>query len=86
MNIEIIKSIINCWDPIGLFATNVPEDEYDVEINEIKRILHSTKDEFELGYKIYNIFTDSFGNDIFNKDLSECVYVAKKVFKLKTKK
>lgn len=76
---EIIKIIIDEWDPIGLLAIHSPLDEYDIETKEIANYLKENYQLEELSTKIFNIFTESFGDDIFNKTMGECRIIADKI-------
>ncbi len=75
-----IKDIINEWDPIGLLPY-CPEDEYQLEISDITYFLKQTKDENELGEYICSVFTKAFGNDTFQRPVSECRLIAKMILK-----
>ena len=76
-----IEFIINSWDPIGLFPYS-PQDEYSSEIQKIKFARRKTDDAFTFGDHIYQIFIESFGPEIFQKSLSECVSVAEKIMSI----
>ena len=73
-----IETIINTWDPIELFPHS-PPDEYSVEIQKIALAKEQTDDAIVLGNNIYQIFIDSFGREIFQKPLSECVTIAQEI-------
>ena len=75
---NIVKVIINDWDPIDILACT-PSDEYHSEIDEIERLLKSTKNIDELATGIYNVFIKSFGDVSFQKSQAECVLIAKKM-------
>jgi hypothetical protein len=74
---DIIMTIINDWDPIGLFPM-APADEYISEIEKIQQALklnnYITIE--QLAFDINNIFLKSFGNEVFTKSLDECKKIA----------
>ena len=69
------KKIINDWDPIGLMPF-APDDEYHFEIEKIKQLISSSKSIDDLTDGIYEVFTKSFGKEIFNKSKSDCKAIA----------
>ncbi len=75
---EKVREIINGWDPIDLFPYS-PKDEYEVEINLIVDALCETKDIEFLAIKIKDIFIERFGDNVFSKNIGECMQIAKKV-------
>ena len=76
--INTVKAIIDEWDPIDLLS-HAPSDEYHSEIEEVERLLKSTKNVTELAISIYNVFLESFDADIFQKTQSECILIAQKI-------
>ena len=79
---DIIKSIIDTWDPIGLLETGCPKNEYDIEIDSILGYIMSNLsiiNSDELGKSIFNIFIGYFGVITFNKDLNDCKEVGKRL-------
>lgn len=72
---EIIKAIIDEWDPISLLEF-APSDEYDYECRLIfeNYIKHKEK----LGKTIFDIFKYCFGDE-FQKDIVECDQIAKDI-------
>lgn len=77
-----IKEIINAWDPISLIHSGAPNDEYEYEINQIAKSINEKITIENLAENIYKVFSNSFGNDIFNKDFKECFEIAIKYFKM----
>jgi len=73
-----IKSIIDEWDPIGLFP-HAPSNEYHSEIAEIEELLSHLACEAELAKGIYNVFLSSFNSEIFKKSMDECTLIARKI-------
>ena len=77
-----LKNVIDEWDPINLFPA-APNDEYSAEIELIKRILSITNDPDEVARGIWQVFTRSFGNEIFDKSIEECKLIANTILSLK---
>lgn len=75
MDYNIIKKRINEWDPVNLLSFS-PEDEYDIEIQEIYDLFEA--EETKLGLVIYTVFKNYFGVS-FTKDKKDCFCVAKKI-------
>ena len=78
-----IKNIINEWDPIGLISIHAPDDEYLKEIQNIYNYIYENNNIKidELSLKIYSIFCESFGNEVFTADVKKCNKIAKKIYK-----
>ena len=75
MNFEIIKKVIDKWDPIDLLD-HAPPDEYDIESREILlKFQHSVE---QNGMVIYEVFSKAFGMT-FTKSVDECVSIAKRI-------
>jgi len=77
----LVEEIINHWDPIELLPY-APKDEYEMEITNIVEILAETQDTFALASEIKQIFTKSFGDDLFSRSMDECVAIAASIIKL----
>lgn len=75
--INHIKYVIDNWDPIELLASHAPDDEYHSEIDEIQQLLLTTNNSDELAQGIFNVFVNSFGEDIFKKTKEDCKEIAK---------
>lgn len=75
-----LLQIINDWDPIGIIAFS-PCDEYLPEINKIEKYLQACDkvDVQSLANEIKGIFTDSFGVNVFTRQIDECENIAKKI-------
>ena len=80
--LERIKEIVNIWDPIGFFPM-APEDEYFSEIEKIYRFIFSTThiNVLVLAEKINEIFVESFGKDIYNENINQCIMIAEQILK-----
>ena len=69
---ELIRNIINEWDPICLFPM-APENEYEDEIVQIYNLLSEEYLSIEgIEESIEKIFTKSFGEDLFYSFTSKC--------------
>ena len=79
MNLEIVKSIIDEWDPIGLLATHVPADEYIFEIEQISDIAVNTNDVDKLASGIYQTFIEAFSDTVFNSSYKNRLDVARRL-------
>lgn len=76
INYKKLKSVIDVWDPIKLFPC-APSDEYDIETDEIYRLISEDTTVEELASIIQNVFSRYF-NETFNYE--RCMIVAQKVF------
>ncbi|MCA1063733.1 DUF1871 family protein [Rossellomorea sp. AcN35-11] len=56
---NIVKKIINDWDPVGLLPS-APEDEYEIEIARIVSLLYKADSVITLADGIGQIFTKAF--------------------------
>ncbi|MBH5317208.1 DUF1871 family protein [Paenibacillus sp. GSMTC-2017] len=77
MNISYdkVEDVINKWDPINLFPL-FPPDEYKKEIDFIANFTKKSNDTKEIANYIYVIFTEHFGETVFDKDRDECLTIA----------
>lgn len=70
--VELIRDIINEWDPICLFPM-APKDEYEIEIVQIYNLLNGEDLSIEgIEEGIEMIFTKAFGKDLFDSFTSKC--------------
>ena len=72
---EVVKRIINEWDPINLFP-DAPENEYWSEIDSIIEKSSRLENSEELAKVIQTVFIDSFDEDIFRYSFDECLKIA----------
>lgn len=79
VDMNLVKRIINDWDPIDLFP-GAPDDEYWTEIDEIEHIFRIIDDPIKLAERIYAVFIRAFG-DVFKKSKSECEQIAQMIIK-----
>lgn len=77
---EKITKIINDWDPIGFFPM-APKDEYVNEIKKIYEYVHTNQNLQirTLAEKINKIFVETFGADVYDEDLEQCMLVAERI-------
>ncbi|OBZ11523.1 hypothetical protein [Bacillus sp. FJAT-26390] len=61
ISIKLLTEVINNWDPIGLLAGGAPQNEYDIEINQIAQKSITCTNEIELAKLIYRVFNDMMG-------------------------
>ena len=78
---DLLKTIINNWDPIQLLSIGSPLDEYTPEIDKILRTANqsSSISELEIAHIIHNVFLSAFGEDVFLSDMEECLIIARQV-------
>ncbi len=77
---DLVTSIINEWDPIGFFPM-APQDEYSNEIKKIYDLVFNEQElqVYSLAQAINKIFVETFGRDVYEEDMAQCVIVAKKI-------
>lgn len=75
---EVVKRVINEWDPINLFP-EAPENEYWSEIDSIIEKSSRLENSEELAKVIQTVFIDSFDEDIFRYSFEECLKIAGKI-------
>jgi len=77
---EKITKIINDWDPIGFFPM-APKDEYVNEIKKIYEYVYSNQNLKIriLAEKINKIFVETFGADVYDEDLEQCMLIAERI-------
>jgi len=77
---EVVKNLIDEWDPYGLLNINCPNDEYEYEIKEIVKNIYLESSINEIANKISQIFIKSFNEpDIFC--IENCLNVSKLIKK-----
>lgn len=74
---QLVKEVVDQWDPIGLLAFGCPPDEYNMEIECIVGIVAKDIDVDTLAVQINAIFQKFFGSDTFKRDFDECLKIAK---------
>ncbi len=78
--LQVIREIINKWDPIGLLKLGAPRGEYDLEINRISCKIEKIKNVQELADVIYNVFNETFNYHTFDRKYLECKIVAEEMW------
>lgn len=73
--LQKVEEVINEWDPINLLPL-FPPDEYKKEIFMIANFIEQSKDVDKIAEYIFNLFTENFGNNVFNKGTDECKKIA----------
>ena len=78
---DIIKQVIDSWDPVFLHDIGCPSDEYSIEITKISSKIESLNNSKDLGLHIYTVFLEMFGEstDTKARNLLECQKIAKKI-------
>lgn len=81
---ETITKIINDWDPIGLFPM-APKNEYVIEIKRIYEYILKNQNLqiITLAEVINQIFMQTFGADVYDENIEQCILVAEKILKSK---
>ena len=81
---EIITKIINDWDPIGFFPM-APKDEYVIEIKKIYEYVSANQNlqVQTLAEAINEIIVKSFGADVYDQNMEQCMLIAEKILKKK---
>lgn len=82
IRMNLVKNIIDNWDPIDLFP-GAPDDEYRTEIEAIEQLYRFTDNPTKLSEGIYEVFVKSFGEDTFKKSKSECEQIAQMILSQK---
>lgn len=83
---ERITQIINDWDPIGFFPM-APKDEYVNEIKKISEFVCSNHNLHvqSLAQAINRIFIETFGTDVYEEDLEQCIKIARRILNVEMK-
>ena len=74
---DVVRQIINRWDPESLLAGGAPDDEYEFEIGKIVDGVLACKDELELMVVIKMTFSEAFG---YEYPVDECLPVARSIW------
>jgi hypothetical protein len=74
---NIIKTMIDKWDPYGLLAGGASDDEFNNEIKKIADKINSNSSINDIANIISNIFSNSFDDNSFS--VENCMEVAKKI-------
>ncbi|QFT89128.1 hypothetical protein FIU87_10760 [Bacillus sp. THAF10] len=63
-NYEIVKKVINDWDPMDLLALGGAEDEYSLEIKKIYKALRYCDELENLAVQIKKVMDASYSTDL----------------------
>jgi hypothetical protein len=85
MNFTDIKEIIDFWDPVDLWRSHCPQDEYDEETRKIALLINNINDEKKIAKIIYDVFIDAFNSKQFNHTIEDCLEIAKKILAIQSK-
>lgn len=77
---QIVKRRIDEWDPIGLLAMGVPDDEYDVEVMMIVERLSKVIDLRDLSKAVTDVFDEMFYDGDGTMTTEECDEVALRIW------
>lgn len=85
---EIVKQVIDEWDPIGLLSIHSPKDEYDIETEKIVEQINILKpnDVADLSKIISGVFIEMFDEELFDKSYNECEIISNKILTIINKK
>jgi hypothetical protein len=78
MRYELVKAIIDCWDPVDLLSF-APKDEYDPISETISNMISQNDTVESIGNVIHKVFLESFGKITFEKSKDDCIEVAKQI-------
>lgn len=79
MTKDIIKSVVDKADPMGLLAVHGPTDEYDSEVEMIFARIRNTMTEIEIAEIFHAVFFEMFNESI---DKTLCDTMAKEMLSL----
>lgn len=75
--VDIVMKALNEWDPYEVIEAGAPENEFTEEAERIVAKFKRAKTPTELAHVISNVFSRSFGSDVFSTE--ECLPVASKI-------
>jgi hypothetical protein len=75
---EIVRSIINEWDPYSLLAEGAPDDEFEGEIASIVRQLPRIRSNNDMILAISTVFSSAFESERFRPE--DCAEVGARLF------
>ena len=80
---ELITEILYYYDPAGLAALYVPEDEYEPEARAIIKHLKDVRDMRSLGWIVYEVFEDFFAKDMILPSSDKCYrFIAEEIWEV----
>jgi hypothetical protein len=75
--VHIVLHALNEWDPYELIDAGAPENEFTEEATRIAAKIKKTETPTELAHVISDVFSRSFGSDVFS--IEECLPVASRI-------
>jgi Domain of unknown function (DUF1871) len=69
--IEIVRSVVNQWDPLDLLATGAPIDEFENEIAEVVREIPNIKSTIDGTNTLSWIFSSAFDENFTPEECSD---------------
>ncbi len=75
---EIVRSVVNEWNPYSLLSDHVPPDEFRPEIDAIVRGLTRIQSRQDATLVVSRVFSSAFGTGRFSVDV--CTEVGAKLF------
>jgi|WetSurSiteA1Bulk_404760.scaffolds.fasta_scaffold00541_11 hypothetical protein len=75
--IEIVRSVVNRWDPYSLLANGAPIEEFENEIAEIVREIPNIKSTIDATNTLSRVFSKAFDE---NFTPEECSNVGTKLY------
>lgn len=81
---ELVKGIINEWDPVNLIELGAPIDEYNNEISMIASKIKEESNVNDIAEVIYNTLIEMFDKATFEnieKLKTECLSIAEILYK-----
>lgn len=76
---EIVKEIIDFYDPYGLLAMHAPKNEYDIESRKIADKINENSNADEIAAIISDVFTSSFSHNFLKKNFIEAAIKIKSI-------
>ena len=67
---DIVKEVIDEYDPYGLLSAHAPNDEYDLESRKISKKLNKNNTTDEIATIISEVFTDMFNKNFPKEDFA----------------
>jgi hypothetical protein len=61
---ELVRRMVNAWDPVGLLACGAPEDEYDCIVQRVLSDLHNGKAPQVLSEDLTTFIAGHFGSAV----------------------
>jgi hypothetical protein len=75
---QVIRLIINKWDPYGLLKSGAPQDELDREVASIAGQIPRIQSAKDAAYAVSRVFSSSFEPHLFKPN--DCMNVGAKLY------